>query len=68
MRNYREGRNSYVHAVKSEDEYKQELLEDTKQFWFAGKTVDLVCALFGKKKLSKNEIEEIRRQLDGLDD
>lgn len=68
VRNYRVGRNAYVHAVKSEEEYKQEMLEDTKQFWFAGKTADLVCALFKKQQISKEEIAEIRRQLDELDD
>jgi len=68
VRNYRVGRNAYVHAVKCEEEYKQEMLEDTKQFWFAGKTADLVCALFKKQQISKEEIAEIRRQLDELDD
>ena len=68
VKNYREGRNAYVHAVKSEQEYKQELLEDTKQFWFAGKAVDLVCTLFRQKTVTKEELEEMRRRLDGLDD
>jgi len=68
VRNYREGRNAYVHAVKSEEEYKQEMLEDTKRFWFAGKAADLVCTLFKKHQISKEEIAEIRRQLDELDD
>jgi len=68
VRSYRVGRNAYVHAEKNEEEYKQELLEDTKQFWFAGKASDLVCALFQKQQISKEEIAEIRRQLDELDD
>lgn len=68
VKNYREGRNAYIHAVKSEDDYKREMLEDTKQFWFEGKTADLISALFGKHKVSKEEIAEIRRQLDELDD
>lgn len=68
VKNYREGRNAYVHAVKSEEEYKREILEDTKQFWFAGKTADLVCTLFKKQEMTKEEIEEIRRRLDELDD
>lgn len=68
VKNYREGRNAYVHAVKSEDDYKREMLEDTKQFWFEGKMADLISALFGKNKVSKEEIAEIRRQLDELDD
>ncbi len=68
VKNYRVGRNAYVHATKSEEEYKQELLEDTRRFWFAGKTEELVCALFKKRKVSKEEIANIRRQLDELDD
>lgn len=68
VKNYREGRNAYVRAVKSEKEYKKELLEDTKQFWFAGKAVDLMCALFRREDVSKDEIEEMRKRLDELDD
>lgn len=68
VRNYREGRNAYVHAVKNEEEYKQEMLEDTKKFWFAGKAADLVCTLFKRHEMTKEEIEEIRRRLDELDD
>lgn len=44
------------------------MLEDTKRFWFAGKAADLVCTLFKKQQISKEEIAEIRRQLDELDD
>ena len=68
VKNYREGRNAYVHAVKNEQEYKQELLEDTRQFWFAGKASDLMCTLFRQENISKEEIEEMRRRLDELDD
>lgn len=68
VKNYREGRNSYVRAVKSEEVYKQELLEDTKKFWFSGKTGDLVCALFQKHDITREEIARIRRKLDELDD
>lgn len=68
VKNYREGKHSYVCAIKSEEAYKQELLEDTKKFWFAGKASSLVCTLFRKGNFTKEEIEEIRRGLDELDD
>ena len=35
-RQYRAGRYAYVHAMKSEEEYKQKLLEEQIDFWYKG--------------------------------
>lgn len=36
-RRYRSGRYVYVHALKSEEEYKQKLLNDYTDFWYQGR-------------------------------
>ncbi len=38
-RQYRVGRYAYVHALKSEEEYKQKLLNDYMDFWYQGDAV-----------------------------
>lgn len=65
---YRKGRLSYVHAEKREKDYKKKLLSETTDFWFKGDASDLVSALCNSKKISKTEIERIRKTIDELDD
>lgn len=36
VKTYRKGKLSYVHAVKSEEEYKDKLLKDMIDFWYDG--------------------------------
>lgn len=64
VRTYRQGKLSYVHAMKSEDEYKAKLLREETDFWFQGKVSKLVSALCSVKKLTKEEAAEIRSILD----
>lgn len=61
---YRKGRISFTHALKDEYEYKRKLIRQEADFWFDGKDVELICALFSTKKLSKEEADEVRRVLD----
>jgi predicted transcriptional regulator len=65
---YRKGRVAYIHALKDEKSYTEKLMRETESFWFEGDTSKLVSALCSAKKLSKEEIAEIRETLDGLDD
>ena len=36
VKTYRKGKISYVHAVKSEEDYKDKLLKDMVDFWYNG--------------------------------
>lgn len=65
---YRKGRTAYVRAIKREDEYIGKMVCDTDKFWFSGNTPKFFAALCNNKKLSKQEIEQIRAVLDQLDE
>lgn len=65
---YRVGRLAYIHALKDENEYKSRLIQEETDFWFRGKASDVVAALCGNRKISKEEAEKIRSILDELDD
>ena len=64
VQTYRKGKNSFVHAVKSEEDYKIKLAAEERDFWFGGKVSSLISALCRERKLTKNEADEIRRILD----
>jgi predicted transcriptional regulator len=64
---YRKGRIAYIHALKDEKSYTEKLVQDTESFWFDGDASKLVAALCHGKKLSPEEIAEIRETLDDMD-
>ena len=65
---YRKGRIAYVHALKSEEEYRSRLMREETDFWFGGSVSDLLDALGGVEELSKQSLKKIRDLLDDLDD
>ena len=54
--------------MKSEEEYKQKILEEQMDFWFQGDAAKMVTALCSCGKVGKKEIQAIRGMLDELDD
>ena len=66
-RQYRVGRYAYVHALKSEEEYKRKLLKDQTEFWYHGDAAKVVAALCSTANITQKEIETIRGILDDLD-
>jgi predicted transcriptional regulator len=64
VQTYRQGKLSFVHAVKSEEEYKRKLAANDRDFWFGGKITSLISALCCDQKLTQNEANEIRKILD----
>ncbi|MCI8580008.1 MAG: BlaI/MecI/CopY family transcriptional regulator [Dorea sp.] len=66
-RQYRVGRYAYVHALKSEEEYKQKLLNDYMDFWYQGDAVKVMASLVNSKDISSETAQKMRRMLDGLD-
>lgn len=65
---YRKGKPSYIHALKSEEEYKKKLLQEETEFWYGGSVANLISTLCRAKKPSREEVSHIRRMLDELDD
>ncbi len=64
VQTYRKGKNSYAHAIKSEEEYKTRLVAEDRDFWFGGKLSGLMSALCRERKLTQAEADEIRQILD----
>lgn len=64
----RQGRETYIRALKNKDAYAYQQLAYDKEMWFSGKASNVMCALVKQKDISKEEISEIRRMLDELDD
>lgn len=67
VRTYRKGKLSYAHAMKSEAEYRTKLLNEETDYWFEGNVSNLFSALCSSRKLTKEEILEIRSMLDDMD-
>ncbi len=67
VRTYRKGKLSYAHIMKSEEDYKAKLLSEEADFWFDGQVPKMVSALVSKRNISKEDVEEIKNLLDGLD-
>lgn len=68
IKNYRNGRASYVHALISEEEYKGKTLKNFGDLWFHGLTSNMLSALCSVNKPSKEELEKMRKLIDELDD
>lgn len=64
---HRRGKNAFVHAEKNEDAYKSNLMSEETDFWFGGKTEQLLAAVCGARQLSKEEIQNMKDFLDTLD-
>lgn len=64
---YRKGRTAYIHALKSEDEFKKKIIQEDVEFWFNGRTPELFSALCSTQKITKEDAQIIRGILDGLD-
>mgnify|MGYP003424648216 FL=1 len=67
VRTYRKGKLSYAHAMKSEADYRTKLLNEETDYWFDGNVSNLFSALCSSRKLTKDEIGEIRSLLDDMD-
>lgn len=60
----RRGRISYVHAIKSEQEYKQQLAQKEIEFWFHGSMAEFAQTLCATAPLTHEECQKLRRLLD----
>ena len=59
----RRGRISYVHAIKSEQEYKQQLAQKEIEFWFHGSMAEFAQTLCAAAPLTHEECHKLRRCL-----
>lgn len=64
---YRRGRQFYYHIVIAEKEYGERMIEECVDFWSDGDVSKLLVSLHSKRKLQKNEVDNLRRMIDELD-
>ena len=64
----RRGRISYVHAIKSEQEYKQQLAQKEIEFWFHGSMAEFAQTLCAAAPLTHEECQKLRRLLDHVEE
>ena len=64
----RRGRISYVHAIKSEQEYKQQLAQKEIEFWFHGSMAEFAQTLCAVAPLTHEECQKLRRLLDHVEE
>ena len=64
----RRGRISYVHAIKSEQEYKQQLAQKEIEFWFLGSMAEFAQTLCAAAPLTHEECQKLRRLLDHVEE
>ena len=64
----RRGRISYVHAIKSEQEYKQQLAQKVIEFWFHGSMAEFAQTLCAAAPLTHEECQKLRRLLDHVEE
>ena len=48
---YRKGKAAFIHPLRSEEEYRRQLLKEEADFWFNGKAVDMVASICESQKL-----------------
>ena len=56
VKTYRQGKISFAHATKREEEYKKKLLSEETDFWFQGSVPSLLSALCKERKLTHEDI------------
>ena len=64
----RRGRISYVHAIKSEQEYKKQLAQKEIEFWFHGSMAEFAQTLCAAAPLTHEECQKLRRLLDHVEE
>ncbi len=51
---YHIGRTAFIHAVKSEEEYKKQFIKDNTNFWFGGSAGEVMAALLETRDITKD--------------
>ncbi len=59
----RRGKYAYIHALRSEEEYKAGVMEREVNFWYDGKISEMINAMQKKQAISKEEAEKICKLL-----
>ena len=58
----------YVHAINSEQEYKQQLAQKEIEFWFHGSMAEFAQTLCAAAPLTHEECQKLRRLLDHVEE
>ena len=64
---YQIGKYSYINYLIEEEDYKEQQLEQAKNFWFKDSGFDLVKTLY-KDKLNESKMKELKDLLEEIED
>lgn len=64
---YQIGKYSYINYLIEESDYKEQQLEQTKNFWFKDSRFNIVKTLY-KEKLNENKLRKLKKLLEEIDD
>ena len=64
---YQIGKYSYINYLIEEQDYKEQELEKTKNFWYKESGFDLVKTLY-KGKLNEGKLKKLKKLLEEIDD
>lgn len=68
IRARREGHRVIYEILISQDDYKAQQAEEFVNFWNRGSVGQFLTAFYKEKRISKSEIEELRKTVEELDD
>lgn len=57
---------TYYKATRDEKEYRNDMLERTRKFWFNGSTAKLIAALIEMEDMTEEEKAEIRKVVETM--
>ena len=58
---------TYYSPIRSEEEYRSEMLKKTEDFWFGGSIMKFASALVGMREISEEERNELKKMIDELE-
>lgn len=64
---YKKGRASFIHPIKDLTQHQQKIVQEIDDLWFDGNAESFFSELCNVRKLTKEEVNDIRRALDELD-
>lgn len=56
---YRKGRVSFTHALKTEEEYKENMIQKEIDFWYGGDVSELLSVICKVRNLSKEDLKKL---------
>ena len=63
---YRKGKAAFIHPLRTEDEYRAQLLKEEADFWFNGNVFDMVAAILQSQEFTEEEVKKIKKIVNNI--